>query len=114
MTDNDKTGSIICDNVTRTFSKEVYFGDGVVLTVAEREGIVEWEDAAPKLKTLGEFNEDKRREYEVARKPRPNGIACPECGAELWDSNPMVMLTSYPPQMNVCCSACDYRGYRVA
>lgn len=46
--------------------------------------------------------------------PRPNGIACPQCGHELKDSRPIVTLTSNPPQKDVHCDACDYRGYRIA
>lgn len=46
--------------------------------------------------------------------PQPNGIACPNCSEELMDSNPMVTLTSNPPQKKVCCSSCDYVGYRIA
>jgi hypothetical protein len=37
------------------------------------------------------------------------GVACPECGAELFYSNPDVVLTSDPPQKSVSCS-CLYRG----
>jgi hypothetical protein len=47
-------------------------------------------------------------------KPFPNGIACPNCGNELYDSNPAFMLTSYPPQYRVHCEHCHYSGYRVA
>lgn len=45
--------------------------------------------------------------------PCLNGIACPECGAELMDSNPMVTLASFPAKKNVKCSKCDYTGYRI-
>jgi hypothetical protein len=31
-----------------------------------------------------------------SNEPRPNGIACPECGNELMDTNPMMTLTSHP------------------
>ena len=44
--------------------------------------------------------------------PRRNGIACPECGCELLDSNPSNMLLSNPPQFQVHCSSCDYHGTR--
>jgi len=44
--------------------------------------------------------------------PELNGIACPKCGEELFDSNPMITLTSYPAQKKVHCSKCDYVGYR--
>ena len=43
-----------------------------------------------------------------------NGIACPKCGTELYDSNPMITLTSIPPKKNIHCNKCDYVGYRVA
>lgn len=47
---------------------------------------------------------------------RLNGIACPKCGEELYDTNPMITLTSIPAQKNVHCSntECNYVGYRVA
>jgi hypothetical protein len=45
--------------------------------------------------------------------PRLNGFACPKCGEELFDSKPMITLTSMPPKKNVHCSKCDYVGYRV-
>ena len=46
--------------------------------------------------------------------PKLNGISCPKCGQEMYDSNPMVILTSMPEQKNVHCSKCDYTGYRIA
>lgn len=68
------------------------------------------------LKSLEQHNGEARREIEHVRRnecPQPNGIACPECGAELMDSN-AYLLTSYPPMRNVHCDACGYRGYRLA
>lgn len=41
-----------------------------------------------------------------------NGIACPNCGAELFDSNIFVKLSSYPPQYHIHCENCDYQGTR--
>ena len=43
--------------------------------------------------------------------PVPNGIECPQCKSELYDSNPNIVLTSLPPQKNVHCS-CGYSGFR--
>ncbi len=40
-----------------------------------------------------------------------NGIACPECGKELFDVNPNMVLTLDPPMVNVGCS-CGYYGTR--
>ncbi len=69
------------------------------------------------LKSLKDFNAKKRVWYntieEAKRKPRYNGIACPECGAELIDTNPNIVLTSNPPQKNIHCPNGDYRGYRL-
>lgn len=49
-------------------------------------------------------------------KPIPNGIACPKCGEELFDTQPNITLTSIPMQKNVGCSSdkCDYIGYIIA
>lgn len=69
-----------------------------------------------KLKTLEKHNAEAAS-FQWAmmdNSPRLNGIACPKCGAELYDSNPMMILTSMPAQKNVHCSKCDYKGYRIA
>lgn len=49
---------------------------------------------------------------QINEKPTPNGLHCPECGAELLDKHPNVTLTSHPAQKEVVCSECDYTGYR--
>jgi hypothetical protein len=64
------------------------------------------------LTPLDEFNRSRRPTRSDV--PAPNGIACPDCGGELWDSSPGLILTSSPPQKNVHCPACHYRGFRVA
>ena len=69
------------------------------------------------LKTLEEHNELHRVAYELTEKtnePHPNGIACPTCGAEMWDSCPTITLASYPPRKNVHCPTCGFIGYRLA
>jgi hypothetical protein len=43
--------------------------------------------------------------------PVLNGLACPKCNSELYDSDNSI-LTSMPAQKNVHCSKCDYKGYR--
>ena len=68
------------------------------------------------LKSLDAHNKDMSKIYVgISTYPRPNGIACPECGRELMDTN-AVVLDSYPPQKNVHCSSsnCDFCGYRIA
>ncbi len=68
-----------------------------------------------KLKTLAEHNAEHWN-YQVemnSNRPQKNGISCPKCGKEMWDSSPMVTLTSFPTQKNVHCD-CGYKGYRIA
>lgn len=50
--------------------------------------------------------------YNDLSKPIKNGYECPNCKSELFDTNPMVILTSNPPQKTVHCEKCAYRGYR--
>ena len=69
------------------------------------------------MKTLAEHNKQRAEQHEELRlmqEPHPNGIACPECGSELWDSCPMVTLPTNPLQKNVHCQKCGWSGYRLA
>lgn len=63
-----------------------------------------------KLKTLEEHNLQIMKKFDDKSKLL-NGIACPKCGKELYDVNPISILTSYPPKKNVACTSCDYVGY---
>ena len=67
------------------------------------------------MKTLDEFNAERRVMHNKLNdnSPRLNGIECPKCGLEMYDSSPMMTLTSNPPKKNVHC-ACGYHGYRIA
>ena len=70
-----------------------------------------------KLKSLLEYNGERMVYHYGTSKlnePKYNGIACPKCGSELVDTNPMETLTSYPPQKNINCIECEYIGYRIA
>lgn len=70
-----------------------------------------------KLKTLSEHNSTAWAIHLIDQnKPCPNGIACPNCGAELYDSQPMMTLTSNPPKKSIVCmnEKCGYIGYRIA
>ncbi len=69
------------------------------------------------MENLDGYNFRRRREIELEyglSNRRPNNIACPECGEELWDTSPRVTLTSDPPQKNVHCPDCGYHGFRIA
>lgn len=67
-----------------------------------------------KLKTLAEHNTQARSSKMMDDSPVLNGIACPKCGEEMYDSNPRKKLLSMPPKKNIHCSKCDYIGYRIA
>jgi DNA-directed RNA polymerase subunit RPC12/RpoP len=68
------------------------------------------------MRTLDEFNRDRRMLHEMMERYASvkNGIACPECGGELVDSEPNTTLTSNPPQKRIHCPACSYSGLRIA
>jgi C4-type Zn-finger protein len=68
-----------------------------------------------KLKTLDEHNSTARIIQSFDNKPNKNGIACPKCGSELYDSNPMITLASFPAKKNIACMKedCGYIGYRI-
>lgn len=46
--------------------------------------------------------------------PKTNGIACPQCGKELVDTDGNILLMSMPPKMRIFCPDCRYRGLRIA
>lgn len=64
------------------------------------------------MKTLEEHNKEALEEFMKKRRPPPNGIACPQCGKELVDDNPSLTLMSCPPQKNIHCEFCDFKGTR--
>ena len=45
-------------------------------------------------------------------KPKKNGLKCPKCNKNLYDSHPNITLTSNPAQKEVHCKKCGYHGYR--
>lgn len=70
--------------------------------------------AAP-LKTIEEHNAEKRRIHEERNKPRPTGVKCPQCGAELVKKSPIYGLygegtNTLPLSEVVWCPHCDWRG----
>lgn len=69
-----------------------------------------------KLKTLEEHNASLIDFVICSNEPVKNGIACPKCGDELYDTCPNITLTSHPAQKNIGClkNGCGYNGYRVA
>lgn len=68
------------------------------------------------LKTLEQHNSERLQQTMILNDntPKRNGIACPMCSTELFDTNPMITLTSIPAKKDIHCGYCDYRGYRYA
>lgn len=64
------------------------------------------------LKPLEESDREIEERWRNMGRPRPNGIACPKCGVELMDSDPGLVMTSAPPQLNVHCPGCGFKGTR--
>jgi len=64
------------------------------------------------LKSLDDFNHERRQALQKDNELRPNGIACPKCNAELLDIPGQVLLSN-PPKIPITCNACGYRGSRV-
>ena len=71
--------------------------------------------AMSKLKTLDEFNKSRegyiRSNYGMRKR---NGIKCPQCEEELFDTHPNIILSSLPPQKSIHCATCGWQGYRLA
>lgn len=67
------------------------------------------------LKTLEQHDKEAglRQHMNIDCQPDYNGIACPVCGLELYDSNPMVVLTSVPRKKAIHCNDCGYTRYRI-
>jgi hypothetical protein len=65
------------------------------------------------MKTLYEHNKDAIETHNIdPNQFRGNGILCPKCSSELYDSDPGQVLLSMPPQHRVKCSKCEYMGFR--
>lgn len=61
-----------------------------------------------KLISLEEHNKIKTQINETGG----NGIACPNCGSELFDSPGAIILAVYPGQYPTFCRNCNYKGTR--
>lgn len=66
------------------------------------------------LKSLEEYNNEQLKEYFPDTQPLGNGIACPNCGFELYDAEPAYsVVLSYPPKMKVLCPNCKNSYYKI-
>ena len=68
------------------------------------------------LQSLDEYNRERSKWYleRNSDKPKGNGIACPECSEELFDTNPSMELLCMPPKKDVYCVKCGFKGMRIA
>ncbi len=62
------------------------------------------------LKTLEEHNNAVLERANPTT--RGNGIECPNCKEELFDSSPNIALLSSPLQYQVHCIECNWKGTR--
>ena len=63
------------------------------------------------LITLEEFNQIAIEAYKIVELGL-NGIECPKCGSELFDEGNIQSLSN-PPQKNIYCKNCNYKGRRI-
>lgn len=61
------------------------------------------------FKSLDEHNQNVVLKNSVQK---ANGIACPNCGKELFDTNSNMVLMTHPAKYAINCHKCDYIGHR--
>lgn len=67
------------------------------------------------MKTLDEHNKERSSQAILAPfGPTQNGIECPDCQQELYDTHAHVTLMSNPPKKKIHCTGCGFVGYRIA
>jgi len=70
---------------------------------------------AEKLRSLKSHNDSARRRWKKEQASQTGfvtGLACPKCGAELTDFEPLTVMGK-PPKVAVVCQ-CGYEGWRAA
>lgn len=67
-----------------------------------------------KLRTLDQHNERLAEAFRLSGLPKKNGIACPSCGKELFDTSPAIVVPSSPPRKHIHCETCDFKGTALA
>jgi len=60
-----------------------------------------------KLKSIEEYNKERMTFFSNNIEAN-TGIACPQCGDQLKESNPGMLLMSNPPRKSVRCDTCNY------
>jgi DNA-directed RNA polymerase subunit RPC12/RpoP len=65
-----------------------------------------------KPSVLESLDEHNNRIVAKSAVQKANGIACPKCGDELFDTNSKTILTTFPQKFAINCNKCGYVGYR--
>lgn len=65
-----------------------------------------------KLTSLEDYNKEQSEIYILINEPTKNGIACPECGKELYDTNNGIAYPTYPMQYPIHCE-CGWSGTKI-
>jgi hypothetical protein len=64
------------------------------------------------LKPLDKHNKEKISVFATENSELKNGLACPNCGQELFDASQFEVLLSFPAKKKVLC-VCGFEGYRL-
>lgn len=64
------------------------------------------------LKPLDEHNRERIEQIASESSELKNGLACPNCGKELFDASQYEVLLSFPAKKKVLCT-CGFEGYRL-
>lgn len=108
----DKVIEIIDDMINDNNTRNTYEMARAIANKLEREGIIKFN--VVQFASTGTSTPPMNTAAFDARYggyPERNGQKCPDCGSELWDTTPNVILTSMPAQKNTHCD-CGYKGYR--
>jgi hypothetical protein len=75
-------------------------------------------DARPSLRSLEDFDAQQRPVHErlaaaESQQAAPNGIACPACGKECWESITQQQMLRAWARKVIYCRTCDWVGRRL-
>ena len=103
------TGWIPSDEDEKAEDWAILFTDDIDYILAYRNSVEL--PTTPELRSLDESNREKLKKYIQENTELKNGLACPKCGNELYDSSPYEVLFAYPSQKKVICE-CGFQSYR--
>lgn len=89
--------------------------DKEISDVTLKDNFVHIETVKSGLKTLNDHEKENAEIHNILNSiygAKPNGIECPLCSSELFDTEPGVIYFTNPPKTKVGCSSCHYSGTR--